>query len=144
MFMPQGAFLAARTDPEHWLTFGVGEELPLLVQGANVLLAGPPVEIAVRLGLVEARPGAAARRLGWSIVPAGHDLRLRMSGLLWPEAAARLANSAAVTREAKGNGQVILFANRPAFRGATRGTARLLLNALVYGPGLGAEAPIAP
>lgn len=144
MFMPQGAFLAARTDPEHWLTFGVGEELPLLVQGANVLLAGAPVEAAVRLGLVEARPGAAARRLGWSIVPAHHDLRLRMSGLLWPEAAARLANSAAVTREPRGKGQIILFANRPAFRGATRGTARLLLNALVYGPGLGAEVPIAP
>jgi Zinc carboxypeptidase len=144
MFMPQGAFLAARTDPEHWLTLGVGRELPVLVNASTALLAKPPVEAPVRLGVLEASPGAAARRVGWSVVPAGHDLRLRMSGLLWPEAAGRLANSAAVTREGVGKGQIILFANSPTFRGVTRGTARLLLNALVYGPGLGAESPIAP
>jgi hypothetical protein len=75
--------------------------------------------------------------IGWSTVPAGHDLSVRMSGLLWPEASQRIANSAYLTRESLGAGQIILFAGQPNFRGSTRGTNRLLLNALVYGSGLG-------
>ncbi len=144
MYMPRGAFVAARTDPEHWLTYGVGEELPVLVGGGTVLMAGHPVQTPVRFGVLEPSAGAEARRIGWSVVPADFDLRLRMSGLLWPEATGRLANSAAVTRERVGSGQVILFANAPTFRASTLGTARLLLNAIVYGPGLGAGAPILP
>ena len=144
MFMPQGAFLAARTDPEHWLTYGVGAELPVLTRGSRVLMAAHPVETPVRFGVLEPEAGAEPRRFGWSVIPAGRDLRLRMSGLLWPEAAGRLANSAALTRERVGKGQVILFANSPTFRATTRGTARLLLNAMIYGPGLGASAPILP
>jgi hypothetical protein len=65
-----------------------------------------------------------------------------MSGLIWPEAQQRLANAAYLTQESKGNGQIIMFANKPNFRGATKGTARLLLNAIVYGPGLGARTAI--
>lgn len=42
-----------------------------------------------------------------------------------------------MTREPLGRGQVILFANPPAFRGASLATTRLLLNAMVYGPGCG-------
>ena len=66
-----------------------------------------------------------------------------MSGLIWPEAQQRFANGVYLTNESKGRGQVIMFAAQPNFRGATQGTARLLLNALVYGPGLGARAPLA-
>lgn len=65
-----------------------------------------------------------------------------MSGLLWPEAAQRIANSAYLTRERMGRGQMILFSGQPNFRGASKGTNRLLLNAIVYGPGLGASANI--
>jgi hypothetical protein len=84
------------------------------------------------------------RRIGWCALPPGTGLRLRMSGLLWPEATQRLANSAYVTRESFGRGQIILFANSPAFRGSTRGTERLLLNAIVYGPGFGAQPSVIP
>lgn len=83
-------------------------------------------------------------RVGWSALPEGTEMLLRMSGLLWPEAAHRLANSAHVTRESFGRGQIILFANSPTFRAATRGQERLFLNAVVYGPGLGASAPLKP
>ena len=62
-------------------------------------MAKHPIEAPVRLGVWEPKEGAAARRVGWSALPAGNDLRLRMSGLLWPEAGGRLANSAALTRE---------------------------------------------
>ena len=83
-------------------------------------------------------------RVGWAVLPHGHEVRLRMSGLLWPEAAHRLANAAWVTRERVGKGQVVLFASPPTFRGATLGMARVLLNAMIYGPGLGARHPVIP
>ena len=77
------------------------------------------------------------RVVNWSSIPARFDLNVRMSGLVWPEASQRIANSAYLTRERVGNGQVILFSGEPNFRGATLGTNRLWLNAIVYGPGLG-------
>lgn len=91
------------------------------------------------------KPEKPSRPLaGWASLPEGQQMRLRMAGLLWPEAGVRLANSAFVTREGVGNGQVILFASSPTFRGATVGTARVFGNAVVFGPGLGARAPIQP
>ncbi|GMV27655.1 MAG: hypothetical protein AMXMBFR58_36860 [Phycisphaerae bacterium] len=81
---------------------------------------------------------------GWTVAPPGHELRLRMSGMLWPEAADRIAHSAYVTREGIGAGQLILFSNSPTFRAATPATKRLLANAVVYGPGMGASQPIRP
>jgi hypothetical protein len=81
---------------------------------------------------------------GWMLAPPGYELRVRMSGLLWPEAADRIAHSAWLTREQVGRGQVILFASSPTFRAATLGTSRVLSNAIVYGPGMGASEPIRP
>jgi hypothetical protein len=81
---------------------------------------------------------------GWLLAPPGFELRLRMSGLLWPEAADRIANSAYCTQERIGNGQVILFSNSPTFRDAARATTRLMSNAIVCGPGMGASQPIRP
>lgn len=157
-FAPQGAIVRAELNPEHWLTVGcsitgstfpqaaligaeasaggaapavvatnaggapgaIRPELPVFVSGARVLLARPPVATAVRLAPVE---------------------RLRLSGLLWPEAAVRLADSAYLTAESVGHGQLILFAHAPNFRGAWHGTRRLLANAVLLGPGCGASAP---
>ena len=48
-----------------------------------------------------------------------------------------MLKSASRTREGVGRGQVILFLAEPEFRGWTLGTRRLLLNAILYGPGLG-------
>jgi hypothetical protein len=81
---------------------------------------------------------------GWTIAPLGFEMRLRMSGLLWPEAADRLANAAYVTRESVGTGQVILFASDPTFRAAALGTSRIFANAITFGPGMGASEPIKP
>ena len=61
----------------------------------------------------------------------------------WPgEAEARLADAAWATVERRGSGQVILFAESPVFRGSWHGTARLLANALILGPGAGARQPM--
>jgi hypothetical protein len=81
---------------------------------------------------------------GWVVAPPGYELRLRMSGLLWPEAAERIANSACVARDEVGDGQVILFATNPLFRASTPGTERLFINAVICGPGMGTEQPIRP
>lgn len=148
LFMPQGAFLAARVDQEHWLTFGTGEVLPILHGDEPVLMSKTGSEAPVRFGVYEASKAAAptetVQMAGWSPLPDGQKLLLRMSGLLWPEAGHRLANSAWITRERKGRGQIILIAGSPTFRGTTLGTMRIFANAVVYGPGFGTRQVIAP
>jgi len=63
--------------------------------------------------------------------------RMHLGGLLWPEAAARLARTAYATHEPVGRGQVILFNGAPAFRRWSTESERLLVNAILLGPGLG-------
>jgi hypothetical protein len=146
LFMPQGAFVAGRVDQEHWLTSGTGPVLPILTADDTVLMSREHSEAPIRLGVYEPAkaPEKAPATVGWATLPEGQSLLLRMSGLLWPEAAERLANSAWVTRESSGRGQIILFAGSPAFRGSTLGTMRILANAIIYGPGFGAEPVVDP
>lgn len=141
-FMPSGAMVASRTDQKHWLTFGVTQTLPLLISNPPLLMSDDSSVAAVRMGTFVKNEKAKSRKLGWSTIPEGYDITVRMSGLLWPEAAQRIANSAYLTQESKGRGQLILFAGQPIFRGATKGTERLLMNAIVFGPGLGASQAI--
>ena len=46
---------------------------------------------------------------------------------------AKVANSAAIIATASGNGEVILFADDPTYRGYWLGTARLFLNSVFFG-----------
>jgi hypothetical protein len=119
-FSPRGAFLRIETDPNVWLAWGLPETLPALTRSRDTLVAHSPVQVAARFADVET---------------------LQLGGLLWPEAAGRLAHTAYATREGKGRGQVILFLNEPEFRGWTLGTRRMLVNAILYGPGLGTDWP---
>ncbi len=169
LFSPHGTLLAGRVDDRSWLTAGCGEYVPVLCDGGVVLMASGDVQAPVRLGVIipatKPRPASAPvstpasqtttskaagtgqeelPKPGWALAPPGYELRSRMSGLLWPEAADRLAHSAYVTRERIGAGQVILFASAPAFRAATLGTMRIFANAIVCGPGMGTSQPIRP
>ncbi|MFH1526049.1 MAG: M14 metallopeptidase family protein [Bacteroidota bacterium] len=117
-FMPQGIILNAELNTEHWLNFGLGKNLPVFYDGNYVLLSKQPVQTAARFA-----------------APA----KLRLSGLLWPEAKNRIAQSAYLTRESNGRGQIILFAADPNFRAYFYGTGRLLLNSILLGPGMGAS-----
>jgi hypothetical protein len=145
IFMPSGAIVAGRIDNEHWLTFGTSNTIPVLYSNLPILMTGSNADAAVRIGqMIPNENIDASRVLNWSSIPAGNDLNVRMSGLVWPEASQRIANSAYLTRERIGDGQVILFSGEPNFRGATLGTNRLWLNAIVYGPGLGARPRISP
>jgi hypothetical protein len=118
-FAPVGVFLRGVVDQEHWLAAGTGPELPVFYATGNAWLT----------------KGSAPVRLADG--PA-----LRLSGLVWPEAAERLRLAAYVSVESVGAGQVIAFADDPVFRGYTLGTARLFSNALVYGPGMGTRVPV--
>lgn len=120
-FSPQGAFVRGEVNHDEWLTVGCNEELPVLFAGSRVLLATRPVHTAVRIA---------------------NEDRIRLGGLVWPEARKRIADSAWATVERRGNGQVILFATSPNFRGMLEGCERLLMNAVVYGPGAGANQPM--
>ena len=143
-FMPSGAMVAGQVDTLHWMSFGTPETLPLLYENQPVLMTKDRQEAVVRVGVLREDSNASeAQTVNWSTVPAGNALTVRMSGLIWPEAAARIANSAYVTRERVGKGQVILFSGQPNFRGSTRGVGRIWLNALVYGAGLGTSPKVA-
>ena len=95
----------------------------------------------------EGKDGKEAKdsgRIGWSALPPNTRMNLRMSGLVWPEATHRLANTAWLTREGIGRGQIILFSSPPTFRGGARGTTRVFLNAAVLGPGFGTDPSFRP
>ncbi len=117
LFQPRGAILSVDLDKDEWLTYGFGGQAPVMMTTSTVLMAKqPPVRTVARFSR-------------------GDDLRI--SGLLWPEAKDRIAGSAYCTREQRGKGQVILFADQPNFRGFFRGAERMLSNAIILGPGLG-------
>ncbi|MEC8373910.1 MAG: peptidase, partial [Pseudomonadota bacterium] len=135
------------TDQKHWLTAGSPDVLPLLYSNQPLLMSDDNSEAVVRAGVYRPfkRKESKIEKKNadrWFTLPEGQTLNVRMSGLLWPEAQQRIANTAYLTREASGKGQIILFSGQPNFRGASHGTNRLLLNAIVYGPGLGSRARI--
>jgi hypothetical protein len=117
LFSPHGTILRVELDKEDWLTFGLGDKVPAMISTSTALLAKyPPVRTVARFAPTRS---------------------LRISGLLWPEARLRLANTPYCTREPVGRGQIILFVDQPNFRAFFRGSERLLTNAIMFGPGLG-------
>lgn len=121
LFMPRGAILNVFLNDEHWLSFGEGKNVPAPLYTAYAFLSKKPVQTIGRF------ENAAT---------------IRLSGLVWPEARQRWAASAYLTRESIGNGQMILFAGEPFFRAYFQGTARLFLNAVLLGPGLGTRVSV--
>jgi hypothetical protein len=143
LFMPSGAMVSTRIDQEHWLTFGTINVLPVLYGNYPILMTSDNAEAAVRIGeLIDDPSKETSTTINWSTIPAGKDINVRMSGLVWPEASQRIANSAYLTREKVGKGQVILFSGEPNYRGSALGTNRLWLNAVIYGAGLGSNSKV--
>ncbi len=116
LFQPRGAILRAKTDPKHWMNFGLPPEVPVILYTSYAYMAMDPVEIPARFSDPEI---------------------LRLSGLLWPEARQRWAETPYITVEHVGKGQIILFAGEPFFRAYFHGSLRFLINAMLLGPGFG-------
>ena len=142
--MPSGAIVSARADSENWLTFGAEDVVPVLYGNYPILMTGGNSTAALRIGELIPNKDSETKTINWSQIPSGYDLNVRMSGLVWPEASQRIANSAYLTREKIGKGQIILFSGEPNFRGSARGTNRLWLNAVIYGTGLGTNPLVNP
>jgi hypothetical protein len=116
LFMPRGTIMNAQLDREHWMNYGAGSSVPVTIYSSYAYLSKRPVETTARFA---------------------PEQKLRLSGLLWPEAKKRWANTAYATRERKGLGQIILLTNEPSYRSYFYGSTRLLLNAILLGPGMG-------
>ena len=119
------------------------ETLPLLYENQPVLMTKDRQQAVVRVGVLrEDSDASEAQAVNWSTYRGQctycANERTHLAG-----SAARIANSAYVTRERVGKGQVILFSGQPNFRGSTRGVGRIWLNALVYGAGLGTSPKVA-
>ena len=142
--MPSGAIVSARADSENWLTFGAEDVVPVLYGNYPILMTGGNSTAALRIGELIPNKDSKTKTINWSQIPSGYDLNVRMSGLVFPEASQRIANSAYLTREKIGKGQIILFSGEPNFRGSARGTNRLWLNAVIYGSGLGTNPLVNP
>ncbi|MHC4329103.1 MAG: M14 family metallopeptidase [Planctomycetota bacterium] len=121
IFSPTGTFLTGMVNTEHWLGFGLQKKLPVMFRGSNAFMSKHPVRTPVRLAAAEG---------------------LRLSGLLWPEARQRIAETAYATVESVGRGQIILFSTDPTYRMWLPGVQRLFLNAVLLGPGMGASQPL--
>ncbi|MGV6851906.1 MAG: M14 family metallopeptidase [bacterium] len=142
-FTPQGAMLSVSINTESWISAGTNEIIPVLSSNGPVLVLGSSSKTVGRYGVLKAdKTRKEALDAGWLKLPPGKKLQLRMSGLLWPEAAQRFANTTAIAVEPAGQGQMISFTQQPVFRGSTLGTARLFMNAVVYGPGSGSSAQV--
>ena len=119
-FNPEGVILECGVDTTEWLSYGLDEDLPVMMYTSNAFLSKPPVRTVARLK---------------------DEKGIRLSGLIWPEARERWANTAYCTRESSGKGQVILFSGHPDMRSYFYGSKRLFVNAVLLGPGLGARWP---
>jgi hypothetical protein len=119
-FSSPGALVRIDLDPDLYLNWGSPSVMTAFVGADDTLIAPAPARAAARFSGLET---------------------LHRGGLLWPEFAARLARTAYATRESVGRGQIVLFLDSPIYRGWMKGTRRLLWNAILYGPGVGAEPP---
>ena len=114
-FHPRGVIMRADLDPDEWLTFGLGERVPVMMYTRSAFMTKSPTRTVARL--------------------CPDPNRLRMSGLLWPEARERWAGTAYATRERSGKGQIIMFLGNPNMRAYFYGSRMMFVNAVLYGPG---------
>jgi hypothetical protein len=110
-----GAILRVRLDPNHFLSYGCGDGLDVMV--ASDYLFTPTQKGRVAVAYEEASA-------------------LRVGGLVWDRMLKALPGQAYAWDEPYERGHVICFADDPAFRGYWEGLHRLYFNAILFGPSL--------
>lgn len=109
----RGAIFDTLMDPTHPLAYGLGgESLPVFVEGEDFLAPSP---------------NAYQTPLLFKPEPL-------LAGYASEENLTHLAGSAGVVVESTGKGAWVLFGIDPVFRAYWRGTEKLLINALLFGP----------
>ena len=111
-----GAIVSAQVDNTHPVAFGYNNgEVPIFRRGSTLLKASE-------------NPFAT---------PLRYTEKPLMSGFIGEQRLAQMSKQPAVIAERHGKGLVIRFANNPLFRGFWRGTERLWVNSLYFGPLVG-------
>ena len=111
-----GALLRATVNHDHFLTFGYEQDMQ-------------PVLVATDAFYKKTDTGTNVLTFDAE--------NLRLSGFVWPGNTERLLRgTAAVIDEPVEDGHLVLFADEPGYRQIWHGTTRMLINALLYAPGL--------
>jgi len=110
-----GSIFKATLDLSHWLTMGYeSPSLAVMMRGGTMLKPSERGDNPVSF--------------------VGDETLL--AGFAWPDNTERLLNGAVwAAAERQGRGNVVMFADDILFRGFWRGPARLLTNAILFGPG---------
>lgn len=107
-----GAIVGAKVDGTHPIAFGYNAEMPLFRRGSTLLKASDnPFTTPVR-----------------------YTEKPLMSGYIGEQRLTEMSGQPAIIAERHGKGLVVRFANNPIFRGFWRGTERLWVNSLYFGP----------
>jgi len=107
-----GAIVSARVDNTHPVAFGFGDTLTVFRRGTTLLKPST-------------NPFAS---------PVMYTTEPLVSGYIGDERLTQMSGQPSVIAQRHGKGAVIRFANNPLFRGFWRGTERLWVNALYFGP----------
>jgi len=107
-----GAIVRTRVDNTHPVAFGFGDSLTSFRRGTTLLTPSD-------------NPFAS---------PVMYTDKPLVSGYIGEERLKQMSGQPSVIAEKQGKGAVIRFANNPVFRGFWRGTERLWVNALYFGP----------
>ena len=110
-----GAIVSALVDSTHPVAFGYNKEMPLFRRGTTLLQASE-------------NPFAS---------PVRYTEDPLVSGYIGEQRLTEMSNQPAVIAERHGKGLVVRFANNPLFRGFWRGTERLWVNSIYFGPLIG-------
>lgn len=107
-----GAIVTARVDTTHPVAFSYNAEMPVFRKGTTLLEASEnPFSTPVR-----------------------YTEDPLVSGYIGKQRLAEMSNQPAIIAERHGKGLVVRFANNPLFRGFWRGTERLWVNSIFFGP----------
>ena len=107
-----GAIVGAIVDNTHPIAFGLNSEMAIFRRGSTLLSASE-------------NPFATPVRYTDSPL---------ISGYIGADRITEMSGQPAIIAERHGQGLVVRFANNPLFRGFWRGTERLWVNALYFGP----------
>ena len=107
-----GAIVRAKLDNSHPITYGFGDEMPFFRRGSTLLE-------------VSENPFAT---------PVRYTDKPLLSGYIGQQRLTEMSGQPAVIAERHGKGLVVRFANNPIFRAFWRGTERLWVNSLYFGP----------
>jgi len=110
-----GAIVSAWIDPTHPVTFSYNDEMPLFRTGTTLLRGST-------------NPFAS---------PVRYTEKPLLSGYIGEQRLKEMSNQPAVIAERHGKGLIVRFANNPLFRGFWRGTERLWVNSIYFGPLVG-------